>query len=118
MSSIKEMVSNGKVASFTHYKQNELWYVTECGFEFPVPIDDAGDGTFHNAERAMLLMRYIRKHLEAIETARTESEAIQYVCPPQLEGAKNGDPKWWNNMVGDNPTQQEFERRCSIATFY
>jgi len=27
-------------------------------------------------------------------------------------------PKWWNNMVGDNPTIEEYERRCLIARFY
>jgi len=34
---------------------------------FPVPIDDTGDGTFLNEDKAMLFMRYIRKQLSAIE---------------------------------------------------
>ena len=35
------------------------------GFEFAVPVSDAGDGVFLASDRAMLFMRYIRKQLEA-----------------------------------------------------
>ena len=35
---IKEMVSNGKKVTFTRYQKNNLWYITETGFEFPVPF--------------------------------------------------------------------------------
>jgi hypothetical protein len=64
---LKNMVSDNKKVTFQYYKHNELWYSTECGFLFPVPIDDTGDGTFHKEDRAMLFMRYIRKQIEAIE---------------------------------------------------
>jgi hypothetical protein len=67
---IKDMVSNGKKVYFQFYRQKELWYKTECGFEFPVPIDDTGDGVFLNEDKAMMLMRYIRKHLALIEDAK------------------------------------------------
>lgn len=67
MNSIKDMVKDGKKVSFQYYRKGELWYTTECGFIFPVPIDDTGDGTFKNEDKAMLFMRYIRQHLKAIE---------------------------------------------------
>ncbi len=67
--SIKDMVKNKKV-KFKFYKEGELWYVTECGFEFPVPISDAGTAAFNAEDKAMLFMRWIRKHLEFIEDAR------------------------------------------------
>jgi hypothetical protein len=70
MSTLKELVAGGKMVTFSHYRQKELWYKTECGFEFPVPIDDTGDGTFLATDKAMLFMRYIRKQLEAIESGR------------------------------------------------
>ena len=66
MLSVKDLVKDGKKVHFMFYKQKELWYKTEDGFEFPVPIDDTGDGIFLNEDRAMLFMRYIRKHLEMI----------------------------------------------------
>jgi hypothetical protein len=75
MNTIKEMVANGKSVRFTHYKLGELWYETECGFAFPVPISDTGDGTFLAADKAMLFMRYIRKHREMLEQARAACEA-------------------------------------------
>ena len=28
---------------FAYYKNNELWYLTESGFTFPVPIADCGE---------------------------------------------------------------------------
>jgi len=67
---IKQMVAGGRMVTFSHYRQKELWYVTETGFEFPVPIEDTGDGTFLATDKAMLFMRYIRKHLESIEAGR------------------------------------------------
>ena len=70
---LKEMVSGGKMVTFVHYRQKELWYVTECGFEFPVPIDDCGDGIFLAQDKAMLFMRYIRAHIKMIETAKGET---------------------------------------------
>ena len=64
------MVSNGKKVYFQFYRQKELWYKTECGFEFPVPIEDTGDGIFLNEDKAMMFMRYIRKHINMIEEAK------------------------------------------------
>lgn len=65
---IKSMVKDGKVATFQYYRKNELWYKTECGFMFPVPVSDVGDGTFNAEEKAMLMMRYIRKQIAAHAT--------------------------------------------------
>lgn len=67
--SLKDMVSDNKRAKFSYYRDGSLWYTTEDGFLFPVPIEDIGNATFNNEEKALLLMRYIRKHLKTIETA-------------------------------------------------
>ena len=64
MKNIKDMVKNNKKANFIAYKESNLYYTTECGFVFPVPISDIGDGVFNATEKAMLLMRYIRKQIE------------------------------------------------------
>lgn len=68
---IKEMVQNKKV-KFVRYQNKELWYVTECGFEFPVPISDTGEASFVSEDKALLFMRWIRKHIENINTAKLE----------------------------------------------
>ena len=57
-----EMVK-GKVVRFEFYKENELFYSTEDGFIFPVPIEDIGNATYKAEDKAPLFMRYIRKEL-------------------------------------------------------
>lgn len=51
---------------FLHYQHKELWYEIDNGFKFPVPIEDTGTGCFLAEDKAILFMRYIRKHLENI----------------------------------------------------
>ncbi len=63
---IKEMIKDKKV-TFVRYRKGELIYSTECGFEFPVPTDDTGDGVFLAEDKAMFFMRYIRQHIASIE---------------------------------------------------
>jgi hypothetical protein len=75
MNSIKEMVKDHKKVKFSFYRDKELWYVTEDGFEFPVPIEEVGNATFMAQDRAILFMRYLRKHIEMLDTARKEHDA-------------------------------------------
>lgn len=63
--SVKEMVRDGKKVKFIYFRKSNLWYETENGFRFPVPVSDTGDGTFLPEDKAMLFMRYIRKEWEA-----------------------------------------------------
>lgn len=53
----------------------ELWYKTDDGFEFPVPVEDIGDDIFLNEDKAMLFMRYIRKHMDVI--AKEKAAIVQ-----------------------------------------
>lgn len=46
---------------FQYYRDSQLWYKTENGFLFPVPIEDIGNATFNAEEKGLLMMRYIRK---------------------------------------------------------
>jgi hypothetical protein len=69
---IKEMVKGNKQVTLEFARKGELWYKTECGFMFPVPFDDMGDGTFNKQDKAMMLMRYIRKQLEAVNKETKE----------------------------------------------
>ena len=71
---IKEMVKDNQKVHLQFYRAGELWYMTDSGFEFPVPISDTGDACFNRDDKALLFMRYIRKHLECIEEGRKDSE--------------------------------------------
>lgn len=70
MENIKDIVKDNKKVNFVNYHDKELWYKTECNFHFPVPIDDIGNATFMAEDRAMLFMRYIRKHISYIEKVK------------------------------------------------
>ena len=63
---IKEMIKN-KVVRFDYYRDGELWYRTEDGFQFPVPISDTGTGVFKAEDKAILFMRWIRKRVDEMK---------------------------------------------------
>lgn len=65
-----ELVKDQKV-NFQYYRDKELWYTTDSGFLFPVPISDAGTATFLREDKAILFMRYIRKYKEEMDKERT-----------------------------------------------
>lgn len=71
---IKEMVSNNKKVTFIMYRKGELWYKTECGFEFPVPITDTGDAVFLDSDKALFFMRWINKQIKSIKEGQAECQ--------------------------------------------
>ena len=70
MLTLKEMVADGKKVRFVFYRDSALHYETEDGFIFPVPVKDAHSATFGAEERAIIMMRYIRKQINALKLAR------------------------------------------------
>lgn len=82
MYNIKEMIS-GNTVQFNHYRAGNLWYeinwVTwenyqriENTFNFPVPIEDTAGAVFQSTDKAMLFMRFIRKHIKLSENEGNE----------------------------------------------
>lgn len=63
---LKECVAGS--VTFTGYRKGNLYYQTENGLVFPVPVLDTGDAMFLPTDKAMLFMRWIRKELENYET--------------------------------------------------
>lgn len=59
--SIKQHIEG--TCTFQYYKDSSLWYKTESGLLFNVPISDIGNATFNYQEKGLLMMRYIRKYL-------------------------------------------------------
>jgi len=58
---IKRAVTGNRQANFTHFVDGQMWYTTEYSESFPVPIADLAGATLHRNEKALLLMRYMRK---------------------------------------------------------
>ena len=71
---LKEMVTGDKRVTFVKYKLGELWYKAENGFEFPVPINDTGEAEFSASDKALLFMRWIRRHLTSIENNKASQQ--------------------------------------------
>ena len=88
MMTLKDMIKNQKKVQFSFYRDMELWYATEDGFEFPVPIKEVGNATFMAQDKAILFMRYIRKHMEMLDLARKEQEKPTGVTPA-LQPSRN-----------------------------
>lgn len=65
---IKDEVIDNKKVNFAFYRSGNLYYTTDSGFLFPVPISDIGEATFLAQDKAILFMRYIRKQIEAIQS--------------------------------------------------
>lgn len=67
MDHLKDMLydadRNKKFVTFVRYFDGNLWYETECGFLFPVPISDTSGATFSARDEAPLFMRWIRKFM-------------------------------------------------------
>ncbi len=77
---LKDMVKQGQKVSIRFYSRGSLWYITDSGFEFPVPVNDrteVGNATFLAEDKAIYFMRYIRKHIKFLEDAREEAKRRQ-----------------------------------------
>lgn len=61
---IRDMIGPDKKVFFSFFKDGELWYRAENGFEFPIPKDDMKGGLFKPEDKSIFFMRFIRKHLE------------------------------------------------------
>ena len=65
---LKNMVNDNKHVSFTYATRTALYYTTECNFTFPVPYGEIGNASFRRNEKAILLMRWIKKHITLMES--------------------------------------------------
>ena len=55
--------------TFQYYRDSALWYETENGFLFPVPLSDCGTTTFPARDKGIFFMRWIRKYLQSMRDA-------------------------------------------------
>lgn len=63
MHALKDLVAKGKVVRFLCLMAESLWYETEDGFAFPVPLSETSGATFLAEDKALMYMRFIRKYL-------------------------------------------------------
>ena len=66
MPTVGDYVKGDKKAVFQYYRENVLYYKVD-DLLFPIPLSDLGQATVNHTEKAILLMRYIRKHLAEMQ---------------------------------------------------
>ena len=82
---IKDFIFTGSTCAFKYYRAQHAYFqvynITDKRmYTFPVPLDDVGNGTLHSTEKALTLMRWIRKAIEdgtMIKVHEKESEYCQ-----------------------------------------
>ena len=65
--SIKDLIKNN-TAELYKYRQQHVYYTIVHGgktYMFPVPLEDVQDATLNRTEKAITMMRYIRKAVDA-----------------------------------------------------
>lgn len=72
MITLKDHVNNNKIVTFKYFQGGSLYYETELGLEFEVPVADTGNGVFGPQEKALNMMRWIRPQIEKNEKAKAE----------------------------------------------
>ena len=72
MYNLTEMVRDKKKVHFFFYREENLYYKTECGFVFKVPISDTGNGTFNDEELALHMMRWLRPAIDEVNETLPE----------------------------------------------
>ena len=53
-------------SQFEYYRDSALWYRTETGLVFPVPVSEIDQGQFKATEKSLLFMRWIRKYIKSL----------------------------------------------------
>jgi hypothetical protein len=64
---ISELVGTDKKVYFSFYRDGELWYKSESGFEFPIPAEDMKGAIFKPEDKSVYFMRFMRKHIEYLK---------------------------------------------------
>ncbi len=66
MKNVAKILENNESVSFMFFLSGKLWYRTESGFKFPVPIKSTGQSVFLNEDRANRFYPYIKAHADKL----------------------------------------------------
>lgn len=69
---LADHVRDKQKVNFKFYRQGTLYYETEKGLLFEVPIDETGNGVFNSEEHAINFMKWIRKQMAKNDKAMKE----------------------------------------------
>ena len=70
MKNIDKILNDNETVCFMFFMSGKLWYRTESGFKFPVPVKGSGQSVFLNEDRAKRFYPYIKAHAEKLDKAK------------------------------------------------
>lgn len=73
---VTEMVGRDKKVYFAFYRDGELWYKAENGFEFPIPSEDMKGAIFKPEDKSVYFMRFIKKHLDYLQNSMQQEGVV------------------------------------------
>lgn len=82
---VKECIAGQ--ATLICVSKEELWYECENGLRFPIPHSDWSGAIFIPKDKAILFMRWIRKHLAFLEDAYKVQETKASECDGSTMGS-------------------------------
>ena len=66
MMNVDNILKNNESVRFIFFLSGKLWYRTESGFKFPVPIKGSGQSVFLSEDRANRFYPYIKAHADKL----------------------------------------------------
>lgn len=72
---LTDVVKGDQKVKFVSLKNKELWYVTESGFEFSVPLHDTDGAEFLAEDKAIYFMRWIGRRIQDLRQAQTDFDS-------------------------------------------
>lgn len=66
MNNVEKILKDNESVRFMFFLSGKLWYRTESGFKFPVPIKGSGQKVFLNEDRANRFYPFIKAHAEKL----------------------------------------------------
>jgi len=70
MTNLDKILNDNESVRFMFFLSGKLWYRTESGFKFPVPIKGSAQSVFLNEDRAKRFYPYIKAHAEKLNKAK------------------------------------------------
>ena len=67
---VDKILKDNETVRFMFFLSGKLWYRTESGFKFPVPIKSSNQSVFLNEDRASRFYPYIKAHAEKLSKAK------------------------------------------------
>lgn len=64
MKTVSDIIKNSRMTRFVLYREGNFIYVTDSGFQFPVPVEDVAGATLLAEDKTIFFMRWIRQQVE------------------------------------------------------